>query len=129
MWPYTENLSIMDMLRPLKLSPFLIMEVKQYTKVLVWDQNKCPEYRGFLYIEVGLPLYNGHVKTSEIVPFPYYEGQTIHLIWDRNKCPNIEVSYNYMEVYSVGPLYNGHIGTSLLLIMKLKQHTKVLVWD
>ncbi len=26
------------------------MEVKQYTKVLVSDRNKCPEYRGF-YIE------------------------------------------------------------------------------
>ncbi len=25
------------------------MEVKQYTKVLVWDRNKCPEYRGFYY--------------------------------------------------------------------------------
>ncbi len=28
------------------------MEVKQYTKVLVWDRNKCPEYGGFLYMEV-----------------------------------------------------------------------------
>ncbi len=28
------------------------MEVKQYTKVLVWDRNKCPEYRGFLIMEV-----------------------------------------------------------------------------
>ncbi len=28
------------------------MEVKQYTEVLVWDWNKCPEYRGFLIMEV-----------------------------------------------------------------------------
>ncbi len=32
-----------------KYGGFRIMEVKQYTKVLVWDQNMCPEYRGFLY--------------------------------------------------------------------------------
>ncbi len=31
---------------------FLIIEVKQYTKVLVWDLNKCPEYGGFLIMEV-----------------------------------------------------------------------------
>ncbi len=42
------------------------MEVKQYTKVLVWDWNKCPEYKGF----------------------PYYGGQTI-LVCDWNKCPAI----------------------------------------
>ncbi len=30
------------------------MEVKQFTKVLVWDRNKCPENRGFLYMEVSL---------------------------------------------------------------------------
>ncbi len=28
------------------------MEVKQYTEVLVWDRNKCPEYQDFLYMEV-----------------------------------------------------------------------------
>ncbi len=27
------------------------MEVKQYTRVLVWDRNKCPEYRS---LEVSL---------------------------------------------------------------------------
>ena len=26
---------------------FPFMEVKQCTEVLVWDGNKCPEYRGF----------------------------------------------------------------------------------
>ncbi len=40
---------------------------KQYTKVLVCDRNKCPEYRGFLYMEV--------------------KQYTKVLVWDRNKCP------------------------------------------
>ncbi len=47
------------------------MEVKQYTKVLVWDRNKCPEYRGFLIMEV--------------------KQYTKVLVWDWNKCPE----YNY----------------------------------
>ncbi len=28
------------------------MEVKQYTKVLVWDEISVLQYRGFLYMEV-----------------------------------------------------------------------------
>ncbi len=43
---------------------FLIMEVKQYTKVLVWDRSKC---RGFLIM--GVKQY------------------TKVLIWGRNKFP------------------------------------------
>ncbi len=53
------------------------MEVKQYTKVLVWDRNKCPEYRGFLYMEV--------------------KQYTKVLVWDRNKCPEYR-GFLYMEV-------------------------------
>ncbi len=53
------------------------MEVKQYTKVLVWDLNKCPKYRGFLYMEV--------------------KQYTKVLVWDLNKCPKYR-GFLYMEV-------------------------------
>ncbi len=46
------------------------MEVKQYTKVLVWDWNKCPEYRGFLIMEYT--KYDTKYVT-EIAGFPYME--------------------------------------------------------
>ncbi len=53
----------MDTLGPLKLSLNMdIVEVKQYTKVLVWDRNKCPEYRGFLYMEVLIREYLFHLN-------------------------------------------------------------------
>ncbi len=45
------------------------MEVKQYTRVLVCDRNKCSEYRGFLIMEVK------------------QYTRVLVLVCDRNKCP------------------------------------------
>ncbi len=62
------------------------MEAKQYTRVLVCDRNKCPEYRS---LEVSLLWRPNNtleyqyvteisVLNIEVWRFPYYGGQTIH---------------------------------------------------
>ncbi len=60
----------------------LLWRLKQYTKVLVWDRNKCPGYRGFLIMEV---------KTIQYIKV---------LAWYRNKCPEYR-GFLIMEVKTI----------------------------
>ena len=58
------------------------MEVKQYTKVLVWDLNKCPECRGFLYSFI----YITRVGLASLTYGVYYRNDRFNIHHSEAKC-------------------------------------------